>query len=68
MMIGNQHTSTKSCFNFRVQKGSSDEQSMFDLKDLLSPSEIETFTLACDSDRTIKFLNNWSLAFSQFSH
>ena len=39
-MIDNQHTSNKSCFNFRVQKGSSDKQSKFDLKNLLSPSEI----------------------------
>ena len=43
-MIDNQHTSTKSCFNFRVQKGSNEEQSVFDLpKDLLSPSEMATF-------------------------
>ena len=53
-MIHNQHTSTKSCFNFRVRKGPSDEQSVFDLKDVLSPNEIGTFTVH-DSDRTIKF-------------
>ena len=37
MMIDIQHASTASRFNFRVQKGSSDEQSVFDLKDLYYP-------------------------------
>ena len=67
-MIDNQHTSTKSCFNFRVQKGSSDEQSVFDLKKLIIPKRDSNFYSARDSDRTIKFLNNWSLGFTQFAH
>ena len=45
-MIDNQHTTTKSCLNLiRVRKGASDEQSVFDLKDVLSPNEIGTFTV-----------------------
>ena len=44
-IIDNQHTSTKSCLNFRVRKGPSDELSGFDLKDLLSLSERATFTV-----------------------
>ena len=31
--------------SIRVRKGLSDEQSVFDLKDLLSPNEIGTFTV-----------------------
>ena len=44
LIIDNRHTYTKSCLNFRIRKGPSDEQGVFDLKDLLSPSEKATIT------------------------
>ena len=38
------------------------------LKRLIIPKWDSNFYNACHSNRTIKLLNNWSLAFSQFAH